>query len=169
MRKTLSIVVTLGLLGATALAWAPRLQTKPASATSTPTSVDEVLTAVREDLQGGRADIMAKNLTLTSEQAAKFWPAFQKFQEEQNVIMDAQLRGIQKYIEGYDTLDGASAVALINAHLDQDAKMNALRQKWLGEFQKVVDTKTAARVIQIDRRLSLVHQLQFTSKIPLIH
>ena len=41
--------------------------------------------------------------------------------------------------------------------------------KWLGEFQKVLDAKTAARVIQIDRRLSLVHQLQFTEKIPLIH
>ena len=168
MRRTLSIIVTLGLLGATALAWTPRHQAKPAS-TSTPTSIEEVLTAVRADLQGERADIMAKNLTLTSEQAAKFWPAFQKFQEEQNVIMDAQLKGIQKYIESYDTLDDATAVGLIRAHLDQDAKMNALRQKWLGEFQKVLDTKTAARVIQIDRRLSLVHQLQFTSKIPLIH
>ena len=170
MRKTLLIVVILGLLGATALAWAPRRQqTKPASAASTPTSIEEVLTAVRADLQGGRADIMAKNLTLTSEQAAKFWPAFQKYQEEQNVIMDAQLKGIQKYIENYDTLDDATAISLISAHLDQDAKMNALRQKWLGEFQKVLDTRTAVRVIQIDRRLSLVYQLQFASKIPLIH
>jgi hypothetical protein len=169
VRKTLSVVVTLGLLGATALAWAPRQQAKPASATSSPTSIEDVLTAVRADLQGSSADIMAKNLTLTSEQAAKFWPAFQKYQAEQGVIMDAQLKGIQKYIEGYDTLDGPSAAGLISAHLDQDAKMVALRQKWLGEFQKVLDAKTAARVIQIDRRLSLVHQLQFTEKIPLIH
>jgi Spy/CpxP family protein refolding chaperone len=161
--------VTLGLLGATALAWAPRQQAQPASPTPSPTSIDEVLTAVRADMQGSSADIMAKNLTLTSEQAAKFWPVFQKYQAEQSVIMDAQLKGIQKYIESYDTLDGASAASLINAHLDRDAKMVALRQKWFGEFQKVLDAKTAARVIQIDRRLSLVHQLAFTEKIPLIH
>ena len=47
--------------------------------------------------------------------------------------------------------------------------MNALRKKWLGDFQKAVGTKLAVRVMQIDRRLSLAHQLQFTSKIPLVH
>ena len=169
MRKTLSLIVTLGLFGATVLAWTSRQQVKPASTEPAPASIEEVLTAVRADLQGQRADIMAKNLTLTSEQAAKFWPAFQKYQEEQNVIMDAQLKGIQKYIDGYDTMDDATAVGLISAHLDSDAKMNALRQKWLVEFQKVVDKRTAARVIQVDRRLSLMQQLQFITKIPMIH
>jgi hypothetical protein len=47
--------------------------------------------------------------------------------------------------------------------------MTALRQKWLGEFQKVLGPKLAVRAIQIDRRLSLVQQLQITSKIPLVH
>ena len=169
MRKTLSLIVTLGLFGATVLAWTSRQQAKPVSTNPAPASIEEVLTAVRSDLQGQRADIMAKNLTLTSEQAAKFWPAFQKYQEEQNVIMDAQLKGIQKYIDGYDTMDDATAVGLISAHLDSDAKMNALRQKWLVEFQKVVDKRTAARVIQVDRRLSLMQQLQFITKIPMIH
>ena len=34
---------------------------------------------------------MAKNLTLTAEQAAKFWPAYSQFQAEQTVIVDQQL------------------------------------------------------------------------------
>jgi hypothetical protein len=34
------------------------------------------------------ADTLAKNLTLTAEQAAKFWPVFEQYQKEQNVIMD---------------------------------------------------------------------------------
>ena len=83
--------------------------------------------------------------------------------------MDEQLRGIQRYIESFDQLDDAGALGLINAHLDRDSKMVALRQRWLGEFRKVVGTKVAVRAIQIDRRLSLVHQIQFSSKIPLVH
>jgi hypothetical protein len=47
--------------------------------------------------------------------------------------------------------------------------MNALRQKWFGEFQKVLGTKLAVRAMQIDRRLSLVHQIQFAARIPLAH
>jgi len=134
-----------------------------------PTTIDEVLVAVRADLQEGRSDIMAKNLTLTSAQAAKFWPMFESYQAEQNVIMDDQLKGIQRYIEGFDSLDDAAALGLINAHIDRDARMSALRKKWLGEFQKAVGTKLAVRAMQIDRRLSLAHQMEFAAKIPLAH
>jgi Spy/CpxP family protein refolding chaperone len=149
------------------MAWTAAQQARPAS--TAPTSIDEVLQAVRSDLQGERADILAKNLTLTSAQAAKFWPLFETYQKEQNVIMDEQLRGIQRFIEGFDQLDDAGALGLINAHIDRDARMAALRQKWLGEFQKALNTKLAVRVMQIDRRLSLAHQIVFTSKIPLAH
>jgi hypothetical protein len=100
VRITFSILVILGLFGASGFALAPGQQAQAKPASVAPTSIDEVLTAVRADLQGERADIVAKNMTLTSEQAAKFWPLF---------------------------------------------------------------------LLQIDRRLSLVSQLQFAAKIPLVH
>jgi len=131
--------------------------------------VDSALKNMRADMQSTRSDIMAKNVTLTAEQAAKFWPIFDAYQKEQNVIMDAQLRDIQKYVASYETLDDAAALAMINAHLDRDAKMVALRVKWMPEFQKVLPTRLAARVMQIDRRLSLLAQLEISSQIPLIH
>jgi len=134
-----------------------------------PTSIDEVLQAVRSDLQGERADVMAKNLTLTAAQAAKFWPMFEAYQKEQNVIIDDQLKGIQHFIEDFEGLDDASALALITTHFDRDDKMTALRRKWLKDFQGVLGTKLAVRMMQIDRRLSLVQQLQIASKIPLTH
>ena len=167
MRNTLLFTVGVCILSASAMAWTTAQQARVVS--TPPTSIDEVLVAVRADLQGERSDIMAKNLTLTSEQAAKFWPLFETYQKEQNVIMDEQLKGIQRFIETFDTLDDATALGLAHAHLDRDARMSALRQKWLAEFQKALNTKLAVRVMQIDRRLSLAHQVMFSSKIPLAH
>jgi len=167
VRKTLLCLVAIGLVGLSALAGAARRQAPQAGTPAPP--VEEVLKSLRADMQGSRADIMAKNLTLTAEQAGKFWPVFDKYQKEQNVIMDDQLKSIQKYAESYQTLDDAGALALINALLDRDAKMTTLRQQWLGEFQKVVPAKIAARAVQIDRRLSTLAQLQISSQIPLIH
>src|SRR5262245_46006509 len=164
MRQTLAFIIG-SYLTVSGVAWNAAQQTRPVSAVST--SIDEVLVAVRSDLQGERSDIIAKNITLTSEQAARFWPVFEAYQKEQNEIMDDQLKGIQRFIENFDALDDAGALALINAHFDRDARMVALRQKWLGEFQKVLPTKTAVRVMQIDRRLSLAHQIQFAARIPL--
>ena len=167
MRNTLLLVFGVCVLSVSAIAWTAAQQARTVS--TAPTTIDEVLVAVRSDLQGERADIMAKNLTLTSEQAAKFWPLFEAYQKEQNVIMDEQLRGIQRYIENFDTLDDATALGLAKAHLDRDARMSALRTKWLADFQKALNTKLAVRVMQIDRRLSLAQQVMFTSKIPLAH
>jgi Spy/CpxP family protein refolding chaperone len=167
MRRTLAYLLVACFVVGSLQAQTPA---KQVSATSpSPASVDSSLTAFRADMQSSRADIMAKNLSLTADQAAKFWPIFNAYQKEQNVIMDEQLKGIQQYVAGYDSLDDAAALALMKAHLDRDAKMNALRQKWLGEFQKVLPGKLAARAMQIDRRLSLVAQVELASRIPLVH
>jgi Spy/CpxP family protein refolding chaperone len=129
-----------------------------AQAVST-TPADEMLAALRADMLASRADVLAKNLTMTSEQAAKFWPVYEAYQKEQNAIMDEHEKGIQRYIESFDKLDDAGALGLIKAHLDRDERMDALRQKALVDFQRAVGTKLAARAIQIDRRLSLAYQL----------
>jgi len=172
VRNTFQLTGLACVFSILAITWAAAQQPATVATTSPTTKVttmDDVLQSIRADLQNDRADILAKNMSLTSEQAAKFWPMYQKYQAEQNVIMDDQLRGIQRYVESYDTLDDAGALALINGHFDRDARMNALRQKWFGDFQKVLGTKLAVRTMQIDRRLSLVHQIQFASRIPLTH
>lgn len=166
VRKTLSIITITILLSVSATWTAARqARTPPAQVPS----IDETLKNMRADLQAQRSDMIAKNVTLTSAQAAKFWPIFEKYQGEQNAIMDEQLKSLQQYVDNIDKMDDAGALALIKAHLDRDARMVALRLKWLPSFQEVLPTKLAVRVMQIDRRLSLAHQAQFASLIPLVH
>jgi Spy/CpxP family protein refolding chaperone len=166
MRYSVALLAAVCLFNVVGVSRIAAHQAQPVS--TTPAVIDEMLAAVRSDMQATRADVMAKNLSMTAAEAAKFWPVYEAYQREQNTIMDDHLKGIQRYIESFDTLDDAGALALIKAHLDRDERMNSLRQKALGDFQKVVGTKLAARAIQLDRRLSLAYQLQIVSKIPLI-
>jgi len=167
VRHTLALLTAVCLFSLASIPWIAAQQVRPVSTAAT--SVDEVLAAVRADLQATRADVMAKNLSLTAEQAAKFWPVYETYQNRQNVIMDDHLKGIQRYIESFETLDDAGAIALIKAHLDRDARMAELRSEAFGAFQNALGTKLAVRAIQIDRRLSLAYQMQIASKIPLAH
>jgi len=172
VRKTLACFAAACLIGVSALVGTAAQTPQPVAAADTTTpkvDIEAVLKSMRADMQGARADVMAKNLTLTADQAAKFWPVFSTYQAEQNVIMDEQLKGLQRYAETYQTLDAAGAMALINVQLERDAKMTALRQHWLGEFQNVVPANIAARAMQIDRRLSMLAQLEISSQIPLVH
>ena len=173
MRHTAALVIGVCLISVSATSLANAQQVQPTTGTTgttgTMSSTDEMLLAVRSDLQNTRAEIMAKNVSLTSAQAAKFWPMFEAYQKEQNVILDDQLKSVQWYVEHFEEADDAASLQLIKAHLERDTKMTALRQKWLGEFQGVLGTKQAVRVMQVDRRLSLMQQAFVASKIPLAH
>ena len=165
MRNTLAFVLVASLVSVAPAALAVTQQAKPAGESS---SIDENIQAMRADLQHERSDIIAKNVSLGAAEAAKFWPLYESYQKEQNAIMDDQLKGIRRYVDSYETLDDAGALSLMKANFERDDRMNALRKKWLNQFQKIVGTKTAVRVMQIDRQLSMAHQLAFATRIPLV-
>ena len=166
MRYPVALLAAVCLVGAVGVSGIAAQQAQPVSTKAA--AMDDMLAAVRSDLMATRADTMAKNLTMTAEQASKFWPFYDAYQKEQSAINDDHLKGVQRYIEAFDTLDDAGALALIKTHLDRDERMNVLRQKLLLDLQRAVGTKLAARAVQIDRRLSLAFQLEIVSKIPLI-
>jgi hypothetical protein len=167
MRQKLGFVIGVSLIAVSAFAVSDARQGQPGKLS--PSTMDDVLKEIRAALQNDRADVMAKNLQLSTAQAAQFWPKFELYQKEQNAIMDDQLKSVQWFIENFEKADDAAALRLINTHFERDAKMVALRQRWLGEFQSVLGTKLAVRALQIDRRQSLVHQAFIASKIPLVH
>jgi len=143
-------------------------QEAPVAGAAPQMTAEEVATTFRDELQAVRADVMAKELTLTADQAAKFWPVFEQYQKEQNAIIDAQIKATQAYGDSYAKLTDADSLAYVSALLECDGKAQALRSKWLGKFQSVVPAGTASRVIQIDRQLSLIGQAKVASGIPLV-
>ncbi len=160
--KTKFLIVALALAP---LAWSadPAPTAPPA-----PLTDEQVVAQFRSDLMAKRADIMAKGLTLTSDQAAKFWPLFETYQKEQDLIVNDQIQATEEYAKHYQELNDKDALAYVNALLARDDKMHALRLKWLTKFQTVLPPKVAARAIQLDRRLSQVAQVQLSQKVPLV-
>jgi Spy/CpxP family protein refolding chaperone len=138
-----------------------------APAAAAPADTEKMMAQLRDDMQAARADIVAKGITLSSEQAAKFWPLFQQFQDEQNATIDAQLKATQKYADNIAKLTEADSIAYVSALLAQDEKIHEIRTRWLKKFQSVIPAGTAARVIHIYRRLGNVAQLKLSSMIPL--
>jgi hypothetical protein len=149
-------------------AWSADPAVPPADPTIAPALPDDVVAQFRNDLMSKRADIMAKGLTLTADEASRFWPLFEQFQKEQDIIVNQQISATKAYADHYQDLSDKDAVAYVKALLDRDQKMHDLRVKWLGKFQKAIPVKVAARAIQLDRRLSNVAQIQVSQQIPLV-
>ena len=142
---------------------------QPASLSTQAPDEEKVVAEFRNELMAKRADIMAKGLTLTSEQAAKFWPLFDQFQKEQDAVVQEQIKATDDYAQHYQNLSNEEALAYVNALLSRDKKMYDMRVKWLTKFKEVVPVPMAARAIQLDRRLGNITQVQLSQRIPLIH
>ena len=143
-------------------------QSTGAPAATDQKTVEQAMVDFRTDLQAKRADLMAKGMTLTAEQAAKFWPMYEQFQREQNSIIDEQGKAVAEFSKKYEALTDADSLAFINAQLQRDRKMLDLRVKYLAKFQTVLPSGLAARAIQIDRRISNAGQVLLSSQIPLV-
>ena len=161
-------IVTLLALVCTTPAWTADAPDSKSVAQPTQPTTEQVLQQFRTDMQATAADVMAKGLTLTAEQAAKFWPMFEAFQKEQQVIIDEQLKSLVQYEKTYKSMTDTDALAYANSLLQRDQKIHDLRVKYLAKFQGVVPARTAARAIQLDRRLGLVAQVKISSQVPLI-
>ena len=155
------------LLIAAVLAFSPLAYSADPAPAAPPTD-EQTVAAFRADLMAKRADIMAKGLTLTADQAAKFWPMFETFQKEQDTIVNQQIQATEQFAQNYQQLSDKDALDYVNALLARDEKMHDLRVKWLAKFQTVLPTKIAVRAIQLDRRLGQVAQVQISQKIPLV-
>ena len=161
----LALVITIPAWSADPPAVQPVSQTSKAPALTD----EQIVAQFRTDMMSKRADVMAKGLTLTAEQASKFWPLFEEYQKAQDVIVNEQISATRAYADQFQNLSDADALAYVKSLLDRDRKMLDLRSKWLEKFQKVVSSKIAARAIQLDRRLSNVAQIQVSQQIPLVN
>jgi len=139
----------------------------PAGAAAQPTP-EQIVADFRKDLEAKSADVMAKTLTLTADQATKFWPLYKEYQKELGSVVEGQIQATQKYAKSYGQLSDAEALAYVTALLERDQKVHNLRVKWLAKFQAAVPAATAARAIQVERRLGLVHQVGVSSQVPLV-
>jgi aspartyl aminopeptidase len=169
MSKT-AIAMMLGLLLAMpATAQEPgKAAATPADAAASEPSVEQVLTEFRDQMQNVEADVLAKGLTLSADEAAKFWPVFERYQAEREKIIDGQIAAIRTYADAYATQTDDDAVAYVSALLERDQKIHDLRVKYLAEFTRVIGPGRAARVIHISRRLGLAGQAKLATAIPLV-
>ena len=158
--------VLLGLLTALPLAAAePATEQRPAEAQTD----EQKDVGFREDLLAVETEVISKAVSLTTDEATKFWPVFKQFQAEQKVIIDAQLAALRQYADDYESLTDQQAVAYVSALLERDQRIHDLRVRYLAEYSKILPPGKAARVIHLTRRLGIASQAKLASEIPLVH
>jgi hypothetical protein len=122
----------------------------------------------RPEFMALRENIVAQNLPLTIDEAAKFWPLHRAYMSELSQLVDRRVVLIERFAQSYQTMTDKEARALGLDHLELEAQRTALKRKYFKEFTKVIPAIKVVRFFQIDGQLTQVVDLQVTKSLPLI-
>jgi len=129
---------------------------------------DQDIEMLRANLRQQRKEIMAQNMTLTPDEATKFWPIFDQYRKEAVKPNDLRWEVIKEYADNYNTMTEEQAQDYIKRANDVDAQLLALRMRYVPIFEKVISAKKTALWYQIDRRIDLLINLQLSAIIPMV-
>lgn len=126
------------------------------------------LALIRQDIRSMRKQIIALNLDLSETEATKFWPAYEQYTADFGKIDEDRATIVREYSDAFGSVTDDQADDLIRRWLDTDIAAARLRQKYVPIVRTVLPAKKAATFFQIDRRISMMIDVQITSQIPLV-
>jgi len=129
---------------------------------------DQDLQLLRQDLRAQKQKLIADNLPMTESEAIKLWAVYNRYSQELTQINDEKFRLVQEYGQQWGTMTNDQALIYIRRWLEVDQQVQTLRLKYVPEVSQVLPGKKAATFFQLDRRISMMMDLQLASQLPLV-
>jgi Spy/CpxP family protein refolding chaperone len=156
-----SLVLAVAVLLCAGAATAPAAETKA----SAPEATQQVLL---DALRTNRKALIAVNLDLTKEQAAAFWPVYDRYAKQMSAIGDRMLATIQDYVTHFTDLSDEKALQLVRDYVGAEAERDKVRAAFIDEFAKVLPGRTVARFYQLENKVDAVLRYDLASTIPVV-
>jgi Spy/CpxP family protein refolding chaperone len=148
-----------------ALSAAPAFaQTKPAAAQ--PADNMQIL---REKLKGDKKQLVAANMDLTEAEAKKFWPLYEKYQQELFKINDSIAMLIVAYAKEYnaDSLTDAKAAKLLEQSIAIEETETKLKRSFIPKLAKILPGRKVARYMQLENKVRALVKYEIAGEVPL--
>ena len=143
-------------------------QTAPAQENNPHMISSQDLDLLRKDIRSKKKQLVAANLKLTDTEATKFWPIYDQYTTELIAINDKKFALVQNYADNWGKMTNEQSLSFIRQWLDTDILVAQLRQKYVPIVSQVLDGKKSATFFQLDRRMTMMIDLQVSSQMPLV-
>ncbi|MBV8827911.1 MAG: hypothetical protein JO108_01645 [Acidobacteriaceae bacterium] len=123
---------------------------------------------LRSEIQTRKTDLIQQNLTLSDDQARKFWPLQRSYENDLSKLDDSGLDFIRAYAKNWDDLNDEMARSLGKRVLNYHKKRDDLHGKYFDRISKEISPTVAAKFFQIELELEDLVDLRVASSMPLI-
>lgn len=107
-------------------------------------------------------------LSLSTEEADKFWPVWDQYREDRKSISNERMRLIKDYGDNYSNITNDKAKELALGTLKNDAALNKLKSKYFKKMSKAVSPLRAAQFLQLENYLDNQVKAALSDALPFI-
>ena len=131
-------------------------------------AADANLDILRSTIRANKKALVAANLTLSDDEAAKFWPLYDEYQKKLTGVNDRLVALVKDYTTNYGTLTDEHAMKLTEQYLDVEKDRVDVRREYLPQFAKLLPGRKVARFFQIENKMDAVVRYQLAEDIPVV-
>jgi hypothetical protein len=121
---------------------------------------------LRDSIRANRKALVAVNLNLTDDEAKKFWPVYERYQQELKVPNDRIVKVIEDYAASFSNLSDKKAIELVDQYLTAETERAKIRRANLDVISGALPGKKAARFYQIENKMDAVLRYDLAGTIP---
>ncbi|MEJ2010426.1 MAG: hypothetical protein P8Z30_20115 [Acidobacteriota bacterium] len=164
----LQLAVLAGLSGLVAFAQTEESPTQTEVIVEAKPLTESDIELLRQDVQSKKMEIITAAMNFTDAEASAFWPVYRDYANQQQKMGDKKYQIIKEYAANYDNMSNAKAAELTQQMFQLDKATFENRTAYWPRFEKVLGAKRAAKFFQVDRRLSLMIDLELSTDIPIL-
>jgi len=119
-------------------------------------------------LEQRRIIVIKRTMHLTSSEAEKFWPLYEKYNADIKKIGDREVKLITLYADNFQKLTDKIANYMVQEHFAIIKAKNELQASYFPKFKAVLPVIKAARFFQIENKIDALNENDMARKIPLL-
>jgi len=124
--------------------------------------------AMRTVMQTERKILIMNEMTLTAEEAEKFWPLYDEYRLEMKKIGNLRVKVITDYAASYEQMTDATARQLLDESFKFEEQALKLEKKYMKKFRKILPDIKVTRYFQLENKLDAIINFDLASQIPLM-
>lgn len=123
---------------------------------------------LRDSIRANKKALVAANLTLTDEEAARFWPVYDRYQAELAAVHERLVKVVAEYAESFPDVSNEKAMKLAEDYLTAESDRTKLRRDYLAEIAKALPGKKVMRFYQIENKMDAILRYDLAAGIPMV-
>jgi hypothetical protein len=123
---------------------------------------------LRDSIHANKKALVAANMTLTDEEAARFWPLYDRYQKDLVAVNDRLVKVVEEYAGSFPDVSNEKAMKLTEDYLSAESDRAQLRRTYLGELSKALPGRKVMLFYQLENKVDAIVRYDLATVIPVV-